>query len=450
MKHTLILTSLLLSFTVIAGATDVSVTVYNDNLALVRDVRDVVYERGRSEIRFTDVSGQIDATSVHFAADGVSLLEQNFDYDLVSPDKLTYKYIDREIEVIGENGELSSGTLLTASTGGSSGYIVLRRRDGSLRNMLLKSITEIRYPELPEGLITRPTLKWLVDTESAGSKRTEVSYLTGGLSWRADYVLVTSDDDVPADLSAWVTINNTCGTSYQDAKLKLMAGDVNRVRDYGKQRVKVPTAHFLMETDAGAGFEEKSFFEYHLYTLQRPTDLLDQQTKQVSLFPNTSVRTKRIYEYDWRRRNDRVGVSLEFANTEENGLGIPLPAGRFRIYQRDDDGSQEFVGEDNIDHTPKKEDLRVRVGDAFDIVPERSEKDYRRITQQVMERDYEVKIRNRKEEAVTVVVVDHVYGDWTVMQASHEHRKVSARKIEFDLDVAADQEVVLTYTVRYR
>ena len=288
-----------------------------------------------------------------------------------------------------------------------------------------------------------------MDSKTTGDIETEVSYLTSGLSWRADYVLVIGEKPAdPADLSAWVTVNNTCGNSFKNAKLKLIAGDVNRVQQPGANRL---VNFSSISVDAmEKGFEEKSFFEYHLYTLQRPTDLLDQQTKQVSLFPTTTISTKRIYEYDWRRKNDKVGVSIEFENKEENGLGMAIPAGRVRIYQEDTDGSEEFIGEDNVEHTPKDEKIRVRTGEAFDIAVERLEKNYRRITDRVQERDYEVKLRNHKDEPVDIVVVDWFYGDWEILQSSHEYEKASARKVEFTVRAAPDKEIVLTYTVRSR
>jgi hypothetical protein len=431
------------------GAPSLSVTVYNTDLALVRDVRDIGFKKGTDEILFKEVSGQIDATSVHFNALGVAMLEQNFDYDLVSSDKLIQKYIDQKIDVISKTGEMASGTLLTASTVFQGGYIILKQADGSLRNMLIEAIAEIRYPELPDGLITRPTLRWLVNSENGGTQETEVSYLTSGLSWRADYVLVIGEQPAdPADLSAWVTVNNTCGASFKNAKLKLIAGEVNRApqgRGAMMQKSQIYAADMAAES-----FEEKSFFEYHLYTLQRPTDLLDQQTKQVSLFPTTTISTKRIYEFDWQRKQDRVGVSIEFKNEKSNGLGMAIPAGRVRIYQEDNDGSEEFIGEDNVEHTPKDEKIRVRTGEAFDIAVERVEKDRRRITDRISEVDIEVKIRNHKLETVNIVVLDYFYGDWEILRASHEYTKTTSRKVEFAVNAAPDQEVLLTYTVRNR
>ncbi|MBL0060929.1 MAG: hypothetical protein IPP40_05415 [bacterium] len=420
----------------------VSVTVYNQDLALVRDVREMGFQKGNSELLFRDVAARIDQSSVHFKSNGVTLLEQNFDFDLVSPEKLLEKYVDETIEVVNEKGDVVTGKLLTSS--GST--IVLQTNDGSLRSLLMESIQEVRYPKLPSGLITRPTLRWLVNAPNGGNQEAEVSYLTGGMNWNADYVAVI-DESNKADLSAWVTLNNMSGASYMDAKLKLIAGEVHRAQPpmpKYNDMMRVET----MAMDGGSQFSEKSFFEYHLYTLERQTDLLDNQTKQVSLFPNATVQTKRIYEYDYSRNNDKVSVSLEFLNSKDNQLGIPLPAGRVRVFQKDTDGSQEFIGEDNLDHTPRDEKVRVTIGNAFDIAVERAQKDYRQISDRVYEQDIEVKLRNRKDEAVTVVVVEHSWGDWTVTKSSLPLRKVNANQFEFDVAAAPDKEVVLTYTIR--
>lgn len=440
-KLTLLLALLTVSLPAFAKP-GVSVTVYNQDLALVRDVREMGFQKGNSELLFRDVAARIDQSSVHFKSNGVTLLEQNFDFDLVSPEKLLEKYVDETIEVVNEKGDVVTGKLLTSS--GST--IVLQTNDGSLRSLLMESIQEVRYPNLPSGLITRPTLRWLVNAPNGGNQEAEVSYLTGGMNWNADYVAVI-DESNKADLSAWVTLNNMSGASYMDAKLKLIAGEVHRAQapmQKYNDMMRVET----LAMDGGSQFSEKSFFEYHLYTLERQTDLLDNQTKQVSLFPNAIVQTKRIYEYDYSRNNDKVSVSLEFLNSKDNQLGIPLPAGRVRVFQKDTDGSQEFIGEDNLDHTPRDEKVRVTIGNAFDIAVERAQKDYRQISDRVYEQDIEVKLRNRKNEAVTVVVVEHSWGDWSVTKSSLPLRKVNANQFEFDVAAAPDKEIVLTYTIR--
>ena len=443
-----VFTALLLLSSFAAAETGVSLTVYNDNLALVRDMRLMSFKNGADEILFRDVAAQIDPTSVHFKAAGVDMLEQNFDYDLVSPEKLLQKYVDQTIEVVAKNGDVVRGTLMTA-TGGQTGQFVLKQSDGSLRSILMENAAEIRYPNLPDGLITKPTLRWLVRSNAEGKKETEVSYLTSGISWRADYVLLLNEANTRADIDAWVTLDNKSGADYQNAKLKLIAGEIHRAPAPNVRYAK-GMMDMAMAAETGRGFEERTFFEYHLYTLQRLTDVLDRQTKQVSLFPSTSTSVKKIYTYDWQQDNNNVAVSAEFDNKETNGLGMALPAGRVRVYQVNPDGGQEFIGEDNIEHTPKNEKVKVRIGKAFDIAAERAQKDYRRISDRVSETDFEVKLRNHKKEAVEIVVVDHFWGDWEIIRESQGHQKPNANKCEFRATVEPEKEFVLTYTVRQR
>jgi hypothetical protein len=443
-----IIAALVMAGLVSAADAETSLTVYNQNLALVREVRKMDFKSGTGELRFRDVAAQIDATSVHFAASGVEMLEQNFDYDLVSPDKLLQKYIDRDIEVVTKDG-VTKGTLLTSSWGTQGSQVVLQQSDGSVRSILQDNIMEIRYPELPGGLITKPTLRWLVNAKDGGSKDAEVSYLTGGLSWRADYVLVMNTANTRTDVDAWVTIDNTSGASYHDAKVKLIAGEVHRAPT-PRQPVPMYAATMRMEGKAAPQFEEQAFFEYHLYTLQRPATVADNQTKQISLFPSTSANLRKIYEFDYQKKSDRVGVSVEFENREENGLGMALPAGRVRVYQKGPDGSQEFLGEDNVEHTPKNENVRVQIGNAFDIIAERTQTDFRQISGLTTETDIQVKLRNHKKEAVDIVVVDYFWGDWEITKKSADFVKVSSRKVEFTMHVEPEQETTLTYTVRVK
>ncbi len=441
----LIIVSLMLALAVAAfAAPGVNITIYNDNLALVRDVRDMEFQRGVGEVLFRDVAGQIDATSVHFSAPGVQMLEQNFDYDLVSTDKLMRKYVDEQVQLVTEDGSVFNGTLLSASSKGT-GEIIIQDSRGRVQLIRGRQIRDISFPSLPEGLITRPTLRWLVDAPSEGPLQTEVSYLTGGIEWRADYVAVIGADDKHLSLSGWVTINNKSGATYKDAKVKLMAGEVHRVEE---RRHLKGRAYDVMTMEAGAPqFEEKAFFEYHLYTLQRPSTIKDNQTKQLSLFPPAEVEAKRIYEYDPRRDAKKVRVSFEFENSQKAGLGMALPAGRVRVYMQDDDGAQEFVGEDNIDHTPKDEKVRVAVGKAFDIVVARKQTDMRRISDRVREESYEVKLRNHKEDAVEISVLDYFWGDWEILNSSLPYNKKSSRQVEFKVPVNPDEEVILTYRV---
>jgi hypothetical protein len=436
--------TLALALTAFAGP-EVHITVYNKDLALVRDVRDMDFPKGVGEVLFRDVASRIDATSVHFSAPGVQMLEQNYDYDLVSTDKLMRKYLDESVRLVTEDGSLFSGKLLFASPG-DQGEVIVQSERGEVQLVRSSQVRDVTFPSLPEGLITRPTLRWLVDSPSAGAKRTEVSYLTGGVEWRADYVAVVGADGKSLSLSGWVTVTNQSGATYKDAKVKLIAGEVHRVEE--KRMMRDVYAKGMTLAEAAPQFEEKAFFEYHMYTLVRPSTIADNQTKQLSLFPPAKVDAKRLYEYDYRRDPKRVRVSFEFTNSKEAGLGMPLPAGRVRVYMQDEDGAQEFVGEDEIDHTPKDEKVRVAVGKAFDIVAERRQVDTRRISDRVREESYEVKLRNHKEEQVEISVLDYFWGDWVVLESSLPYEKKTAQQIEFKVPVNPDEEVVLTYRVR--
>lgn len=431
-----------------AGEKDMAITVYNNNLALVKDVRNLYLNSGQIEVKFTDVASQIDPTSVHFksltAPDNVAILEQNYEYDLVSPSKILEKYIDETIRVFVEGGEVYEGTLLSSR----EGDIVLLDPAGGIKALQGKSIRHIDYPALPEGLMTRPTLIWLLKNDTPGEHRTEVSYLTNGVNWHAEYVAVVDAEDTQLELGGWVSIDNKSGATYEETKLKLIAGEVHRV----EEKKPMPIM-YRAKTDLAAAavpqFEEKAFFEYHMYTLQRRATIKDKQIKQMSLFPNARVDVRKIFTFDGREDEKRVRVNLEFQNSKEAGLGIPLPKGKLRVYKEDVDASLQFVGEDLIDHTPKDEKVRVYLGDAFDIVGERRITDHERITDRVREENVEIRLRNHKEVDVTVVVIEHLYGDWKILTSSREYRKKDARTVEFDVPVAKDTESVVTYRVRY-
>jgi len=421
---------------------------WSNDLALVKDVRQLELKNGITTLKFTDVAAAIDPTSVSFSVrnnpEQVQILEQNFQYDLVDTDKILSKYIDREIQVTTKEDQLFEGTLLSV-TGG----ITLRGPDGGIRIISREGVRDMSFPELPEGLITRPTLVWLLDSDLSGKQPCEVRYLTKRINWHAEYVAIVNAKDDALNLAGWVSIDNRSGATYENAKLKLIAGDVHQVeepRRFAPREMALAT----MGKAADQGFEEKAFFEYHLYTLTRPATVRDNETKQLSLFAPADVTARKIFTYEGWRDDKKVRVNLEFKNSQAAGLGIPLPKGKIRVMKADEDGSLEFIGEDMIDHTPKDEKVRVYLGNAFDIVGERKVKDQRRITDRVREDDIEISLRNRKEEAVTVTVSERLWGDWEIRQSSHEHRQKDAYTAEFDINLAAGQEVVLTYTVRYK
>jgi len=427
----------------------ISLTVYNQNLALVKDVRELSFELGRNEIKFTEVAEKIDPTSVHFQvlnfSDKVFLLEQNYQYDLVSSDKILEKYLDQKIQILSKGGKLYEGELLSFSSDNFS----LKEKEGSIRILNRAEVIDLLFPSLPEGLITRPTLVWLLESKIKGKQKSEVSYLTTGINWHAEYVAVVDKEDKTLELSGWVSIDNRSGTTYPEAKLKLIAGEVHRV----VERPIRPLYKAEAEVALGMAppFEEKPFFEYHLYTLQFPSTVKDNEIKQLSLFPNSLVKVKKIYTYDGAREPKKVKVTLEFLNSKEKGLGIPLPKGKIRVYKEDVDKSLEFVGEDLIEHTPKDEKVRVYLGDAFDIVGERSRTQFKKISQNVTEESYQIKLRNHKEEKIEIVVVEHLYPytNWEILESNFKYEKKDAHTIEFKIPVEKNQEQIVNYRVRY-
>ncbi len=443
----IVLMLILCTFAPVAAA-EIALTVYNDDLALVKDVRELALKKGTNDLKFEDVAAQIDPTSVHFqsltAPEKVALLEQNYEYDLVNASKMLEKYVDESIRIFAKDDQVFEGALLSAS----GGDIVLKNRDGGIRVIRSKAVEGMEFPDLPEGLITRPTLIWSLDCKQAGMHRTEVSYLTTGIQWHAEYVAVANEDDTVLDLSGWVSIDNRSGATYKDAKLKLVAGTVHRGEDFRPKRAP-RMALMAMKEEAGAPFEERAFFEYHLYTLSRPATVKDRQIKQLSLFPNANVAVKKVYSYDGARDEKKVKVKLEFANSKEAGLGLALPKGKVRVYKRDVDEALEFIGEDRIDHTPKDEEVRLRLGDAFDVIGERKVTGHRKISKRVTEETVEIVLRNHKEEAITVLVIEHLWGDWEILTSSMEYRKKDARTVEFDVPVKKDGETKVEYTVRY-
>lgn len=437
-----------------AQRTSIAVTVYNSNLGVVKDVRSMDIERGVSQIKVVDVAELIDPTSVHIKFPGV-VLEQNYQYDLVSLNKILMKYIDREVQLIGENGEVLKGTLLSVT----GDQIVLKKAEGGL--LMLPSIEKYRLSveSLPDGLITRPTLVWNVNATKAGKQDVEVSYQTQGMNWHAEYVAVLNDNDTKMDLNAWVSVENNSGATYRDAVLKLVAGDVNRVQDkvlYGGL-----AAEYRMEKAAIAddGFQEKEFFEYHIYNLQRPTTLGNNETKQIALFESTGAGVVKKYKYysgggGYYARyggngQGKVGVVVEFENKEINQLGQPMPKGKVRLY-KSDGSSIEFIGEDMVDHTPRDEKVSLRIGDAFDIVAEEVQTNARRISDKVNESTYKITLKNRKQKEDVVVEVERFVGlNWEITQSSREYEKKNAQNIVFKVPVAKGKDATLEFTVRY-
>ena len=404
---------------------ELAITVYNNDLAVVKDKREIDLKKGIAELKYQEVAAAIDPTSVHFksltAPDKVMIIEQNYEYDLVSSDKIAEKYLDKKITVYLKD-KTFEGSLLSYE--GSN--LIVKTATGTVQLISKSQVVNIDFPKLPEGLITRPTLVWKIDNKKQGKHKTEVSYLTSRMNWHAEYVAVAKDNDKKLELSAWVSIDNKSGATYPDAKLKLIAGDVHRVVAPRPRGVTKAYSMRMMEA-AAPQFEEKAFFEYHLYTLQRRATIKNNQIKQISLFPTTETDVKKIYTYEATKSQDDVRVNLEFLNSKKNSLGMPLPAGKVRVYKEDpDDASLEYIGEDLIDHTPKDEKVRLFLGNAFDIKPERAMLNKVSTGKKSYEETWQVKLRNHKDQDVQVVVIEKFYGFWKLKKSNQEYKKKDA------------------------
>jgi len=428
------------------------VTVYNSNMGLVKDTRAMDLRDGLNEILFSDVAAAIDPTSVHFksltAPDACVVREQNFQYDLVNRARLLEKYLGKTITVRNER-EGGGVTTITGTLLSAADQLVIQTDKG----LVITNADSVELPQLPAGLMIKPTLNWLLQCDKPGQHQVEVSYITNGMNWNCDYVAVVNAADDHADLNGWVTIDNQSGATYNDARLKLIAGDVRRVHE----EPPMPKGVMMMARGAVADqFQEKAFFEYHMYTLDRRTTLRDRETKQVELLTAAGVPVRKLYFFDGQRQatgedqKGKAAVKLELVNSRETGLGMPLPKGKVRVYKADEDGSLQFVGEDLIDHTPKDEKVRLTLGEAFDVVGEWRQTNVRRISDNVSEVSVEIKLRNHKTDDIQVVCVEHSYADWEVTQETQGHTKRNATTFEYQVPVSHDGEATVTYTVRIK
>ncbi len=449
-----------------AKSTGVDLTVYNQNVALVKDKRVLALKSGTNEVRFTDVAAQIDPTSVQFTSltdpNGTRVIEQNYAYDIVGSQKILQKYLDQTVSLVTEDGSKYSGKLLSGSDD-----IILQSDDGQVTTVKLARVRELKFPNLPGGLITKPTLIWLVNASKDGNQDAQVTYLTNGINWKANYVVVVNKDDTAMNLNGWVTIDNQSGATYEDANLKLVAGDVRRVTPTPAARdvYALPTA---APKAPEAQFTQQDFFEYHLYSLQRATTIRNRETKQIEFTSTANTPINKLFVYDGasnlrfygyqitdpsygKTSDTKVAVMLEFKNSEQNKLGIPLPKGTIRVYKADADGGNQFIGEDNIDHTPKDEIIRLNIGNAFDVVGERKQTNFNKLSDRVIEETYEIKLRNHKKEAVEVRVVEHLFrwSNWQIVKSNQDYTKLDSQTIEYRVKVAPDGESTVNYTVRY-
>jgi len=500
-KHAEIVIVVLLALDAAAPA-ESSLTIYNRNFAVVRDTVALDLKPGTNEVSVTQITAHLEPDSVILrdpqGRQALQILEQNYRADPISQGLLLSLYEGKEIDFLVQRGEgkeeiirgkiVRSGyqphqsglqrygyqyaqTQMARASYESGGQPIIEV-DGKLRFSLPG---QPLFPALGDDTILKPTVNWVLQTDKAGTLNAELSYVTGGMSWEADYSMLAQSKSEAIDVIGWVTMDNQSGKTFENARIKLMAGDVSKIQpEVYPQMAYATTAD--MSGPMRAPVSEKAFEEYHLYTLSRPTTLHDRETKQVEFLRAEGVQAQRLYVYDgakidqnryrgWSsdslrqdrdygtQSNPKVWVMKEFKNTKENHLGMPLPRGRMRFYQRDDDGQLEFIGENTIDHTPRDETVRVYTGDAFDLVGERRRTDYQiDTTRNWLDETFEIKVRNRKESgAVEIRVVEHLYRwiNWKIAETSDPFTKTDSQTVEFRVQVPAGQEKVVTYKVHY-
>jgi hypothetical protein len=444
----------------------VAVTIYNENLALVKDTRRVTLEAGQNRLALREVSGRMRSETALLRSlshpGSFSLLEQNFDFDLLTPAKLLEKYVGREVRIFKTNPKTGIESAETALVLAANSGVVLKIGDRIETGMPGRIV----YDGVPANLRDRPTLVSELHSQRAGQQTIELSYLSAGLAWKADYVAELNAADNALDLNGWVTLTNQSGTAYPNARLQLVAGDVNRVRDDMRLAAKSGLAMQRAEAPAPATMAQESLFEYHLYTLQRPTTIADNQTKQVALLSAASVPvTKELVlqgtDYYYRSsvgnigQKLKVGAYVQFENREAARLGVPMPKGVVRVYKKDGAGNAQFVGEDRIDHTPKNETVRLKLGESFDLTADKKQTDFKRRDapspwSYLYESAFEIVLKNAKKEAQTVVVREPVPGDWTMLEQSQRHTKVASGTAEWRINVPAESSTTLKYRVLVR
>jgi len=440
---------------------ELALTVYNSDLALVRDVRSLELPRGTFDLKFMDIAATVNPATVHFRSltepSRVNVLEQNYEYDLLEPEKLLRKYVGREVTLV--RNRVDGGTTREEEVRArllSYNNAPVWQIDGEIVTGL--QADHIRFPELPGNLFARPTLIWSLSNQGASRHRVEAAYLATRLSWNADYVLTVARNDTASDLDGWVTVTNASGTQFRNASLQLVAGNVNRVK---RELDKLANVAFeRRELAAAAPMAQETFSDYHLYTLGRKTSINNNQTKQVSMLGATGFPVRKRYVVDGQAfyyRNaqhpgsplkDDVQVFYQFKNEAPAGLGMPMPAGVVRVYQADSRGGTQFVGEDRIDHTPKDETLNLKIGTAFDVVAERKQTDFQKIASNVYEMEFEVILRNHKTAPVTVEVNEPIGGTWRMISSTLPYTKTDAWAAQFNAPVPSDGSVTLRYRVR--
>jgi hypothetical protein len=449
----------------LADQKEVAVTIYNQNLALIKDSRLITLDRGFNELAFREVSANIRPETALLrnvaGSRGPQVIEQNFDFDLLTPHKLLEKFVGRTVRLVKTHPTTGAETVVEARVLSTNNGVVLQVGD----RIEIGIPGRVVFDSVPANLRDRPTLVMQLHSPIAGAQMLELSYLTGGLSWKADYVAELNAADNRLDLQGWVTLTNKSGTTYTNAKLQLVAGDVHRARRE-MEALRAGKSAPMVAAEAKVDMAEESLFEYHLYTLNRPTTVADNQTKQVALLSAEAVPVKKEFllkgrNYYYRSsygdlgQKLKVGVYVDFENKERSHLGKPLPKGIVRVYKKDSSGNAQFVGEDNIDHTPKNEKVRLKLGDAFDVTADKKQTNFRkqastRRYHYAFESAYEIKLKNAKKEAVTVTVHEPVPGDWRILEETQPHTKEAAGTAVWRIKVPAEGEATLRYRVLVR
>src|SRR5579872_6075374 len=437
--------------TSLTDQTDLNVTVYNSNIALVRDVRNLTLPTGNFRLKFEDIAATVNPATVHFRsltdATKLNVLEQNYEYDLLDPAKLLHKYVGKEVTLVhtytDKDGNLKNEEIKATLLSDNNGQV------WKIGNDIVTGgyAQSYRFPEVPANLYDHPTLLMSLENSGAQKQQIETSYLANALSWNSDYVLTVNRDDKAADLDGWVTLSNNSGTAFHNARLQLVAGDLNRLPDAsGAMRDEVRMMK-AMPAAAPANFQQENFSEYHLYTLGRRTSIENQETKQISLLQGSAVPVEKIlivngqnfyyhnYQNPGSPLKDPVMVYYKFRNEEKSGLGMPLPAGSVRVYQKDSKGGVLFVGEDRIDHTPKDEDVSIHIGNAFDVVAERKQTDFKKIATNVYEMEFEITLRNHKDTPISVQCNEPIGGTWEILNSSYKYTKTAAWAAQFTVPV---------------
>jgi len=442
---------LLLIFFSFLNGQELSITVTNQNLALVKEIREINLQKGIGEFTLTGVPQLIDPTSVHIQSlkNHFDVLEQNYEFDLLNADKILNKSIEQKITITHPESETMKGKLLYSD----SRNIILETDSGELRIIPRNVNQHILIEEFNKeksGFITRPTLIWLLDAENNGQSTAELSYLTSGLNWHAEYVAILSENEKSINLSSWVSLDNRSGKTYRDTRLKLMAGDIHRVTERQKSYDRHVQYEVMATKAAPQQFTEKEFFEYHLYTLGRQTTIKNNQTKQIQLFEPANVKTQKIFSYNHSKDAKKVSVLISFKNKKESGLGIPLPAGLVRIFKKDGKDI-EFIGENKIDHTPKDELIEIETGKAFDIRAERIITESRKLSKRSEEQEVEILFKNHKDDDIEIVVTEQIwrYRKYKLQESNILPFEQDANKMKFKVPVKANDEAKLVFKILY-